>query len=260
MNEIGSLILLAFWPAAALMLLFWVIQLLTKNAGIVDLGWALGLMIHAGIYAFFADGYPLRKTVLFVLVVLWAIRMSILLIPRLIRESEDRRYALLRKDWSPHINFKFLLLFEAEAFLNILLSVPFLIICLNPSTRFSFLEVFGVIVWVTGLTGEVIADRQLKSFKKNGKNKGAICQTGLWNYSRHPNYFFEWLMWAGYALAALSAPLGIVAWISPAIMLFLLLKVTGIPMIEDHARKTKGEAFKEYQRTTSLFIPLPRKV
>lgn len=259
MNEISALLISAVWPAALLMTVFWAIQVKTKNAGIVDLGWALGLMIHAGVYASLAGGYPLRKLILFILVALWALRMAWLLIPRLVNEGEDRRYALLRKDWSPHIRFKFFLLFEFEVLLNVVLSIPFLLICLNPSKSVHVLEMAGFIIWWTGFIGEVMADAQLNQFKARTDKKVKICREGLWNYSRHPNYFFEWLMWVGYALAALSAPFGAAALVSPLIMLFLLLKVTGIPFIEEHALKTKGEAFKEYQRTTSLFVPLPKK-
>ena len=259
MNEIGTLILMAFWPAAILMFVFWIIQVFTRNAGIVDLGWALGLMIHAGAYAFLAEGNPSRKMVLFGLVAIWAMRMAYLLIPRLLKGKEDRRYALLRKEWGPNINFKFFLLFEFEALLNVVLSIPFLIICLNPATNFHVLEILGGIIWLTGFIGEVTADQQLKVFKNNAANKGKICRDGLWDYSRHPNYFFEWLMWVGYAVAALSVPFGLIALISPLVILFLLLKVTGIPFIEEHGVKTKCEAFKEYQRTTSIFIPLPKR-
>ena len=100
---------------------------------------------------------------------------------------------------------------------------------------------------------------QLKQFKANPANKGRVCQAGLWNFSRHPNYFFEWLVWVAFFLFALGSPWGWVTIYCPALMLFFLLKVTGIPMTEELAVKTKGDAYREYQRTTSVFVPWFKK-
>jgi steroid 5-alpha reductase family enzyme len=107
--------------------------------------------------------------------------------------------------------------------------------------------------------GETVADAQLAAFKKALENKGKVCDTGLWGYSRHPNYFFEWLMWVSYFLFALASPYWYLAIISPVIILYLLLKVTGIPATEQQSIRSKGEAFKIYQRKTSVFIPWFKK-
>jgi steroid 5-alpha reductase family enzyme len=107
--------------------------------------------------------------------------------------------------------------------------------------------------------GEATADSQLKAFKKDPSNKSKVCSQGLWNYSRHPNYFFQWLMWMSYFVFALASPYGYLAIISPAIILYLLLKVTGIPMTEEQSIRSKGEAFKKYQQTTSAFVPWFKK-
>jgi steroid 5-alpha reductase family enzyme len=131
--------------------------------------------------------------------------------------------------------------------------------CLNTKTELSPLEYAGFILWFISVTGETIADRQLAAFKKNPANKGKICQVGLWNYSRHPNYFFEWLMWFSYFVFALGSPWGILAIISPAVILYLLLKVTGIPATEEQSLRSKGEAFKAYQASTSVFVPWLKK-
>jgi len=117
----------------------------------------------------------------------------------------------------------------------------------------------GFLVGVTGLIGETIADRQMSAFKASDTDPKSVCQRGLWKYSRHPNYFFESVIWIGIFLFATSSPWGWTTFYAPAIITFLLLKVTGIPPTEASALKRKGDAYREYQRTTSPFIPLPTK-
>ena len=143
--------------------------------------------------------------------------------------------------------------------LDVLLATPFLLASRNPDPRLNLFEVGGVMIWVVAIAGETIADNQLRAFKADPANRGRVCQAGLWGWSRHPNYFFEWLIWCAFAFFALGSPLG---WISigcPALMLYFLLRVSGIPATEAHALKSRGPEYAEYQRTTSAFVPLPRR-
>jgi steroid 5-alpha reductase family enzyme len=119
----------------------------------------------------------------------------------------------------------------------------------------SVFEWLGAIVWLVALAGESIADSQLKSFKSRPVNKGKVCQIGLWRYSRHPNYFFEWLIWVAYFVFALASPFGSLSILCPLLMLYFLFKVTGIPATEEQAIRSKGEAYCNYQRSTSVFVP-----
>ena len=112
-----------------------------------------------------------------------------------------------------------------------------------------------MVIWLIAVGGESVADWQLKQFRGNPANKGKICQQGLWCYSRHPNYFFEWLVWVSFFVFALGAPWGWTSVFCPALMLFFLLRVTGIPMTEELSVRSKGEAYRQYQRTTSPFVP-----
>jgi Predicted membrane protein len=130
---------------------------------------------------------------------------------------------------------------------------------LNPADEFSVVEFVAAALWVIGFAGESTADRQLLHFRLDPQNRGRTCQLGLWRYSRHPNYFFEFLMWVAYALFASATPFGWIAFACPAVMLFLLLKVTGIPATEAQALRTRGDEYHEYQRTTSVFVPWPRR-
>ena len=121
------------------------------------------------------------------------------------------------------------------------------------------LEIVGFSVWLVGLIGEAIADQQLKNFARNSDDKSAVCQVGLWKYSRHPNYFFQSLLWWGLFLAALAAPNGWIAILAPLAMLYTLLRVTGIPLTEKLSVKKRGDNYRRYQQTTSAFVPLPPK-
>jgi steroid 5-alpha reductase family enzyme len=130
---------------------------------------------------------------------------------------------------------------------------------MNPQPRLSPLEWAGLSLWVVALLGETAADAELKRFKADPANKGKTCRKGLWNYSRHPNYFFEWLIWVAFFLAALASPYGWISLLCPVLMFIFLFKVTGIPMTETQALKTRGKDYRDYQRTTSMFVPWFKK-
>ena len=133
-------------------------------------------------------------------------------------------------------------------------------ICFNDTQAIHLLEWTGLALWATALAGEVLADRQLARFRGAPGNRGKTCRAGLWRYSRHPNYFFEWLIWCAYSLMTLPAPYGWIGLANPLLMLFLILKVTGIPANEARALQTRGEDYRRYQRSTSAFVPwFPKK-
>ena len=134
-------------------------------------------------------------------------------------------------------------------------SLPALLSAINPSPEWHPLEFAALAIWVVAFAGELTADRQLLAFKTNPNNKGKTCQAGWWRYSRHPNYFFEWVIWVAYALFATASPWGWLAWLCPATLLYLLFKVTGIPATEAQALRSRGEAYRRYQQTTSAFVP-----
>ena len=119
------------------------------------------------------------------------------------------------------------------------------------------IEWAGAVVWAIGLIGEAAADAQLARFKANPANRGRTCRDGLWRYSRHPNYFFEWTIWVGFFIVALGSPFGWATLVAPSLMLYILLYVTGIPAAEAASLRSRGDEFREYQRTTSAFVPWP---
>ena len=244
-----------------MMLVLWVIHLLIRNAAIVDVGWAAGLGILGVFYAWVGPGYSARRWAIAAMAGFWGLRLAgYLLFARVIERPEEGRYVQLRKEWKTHLPLRFLFFFEFQALLDVLLSLPFLLACLDTRAPLGVLEKFGAGIWLIAIAGESIADRQLDAFKKNPANKGKTCRAGLWNYSRHPNYFFEWLVWVGYALFAIASPWGWLGLLSPALILYFLLRVTGIPATEEQALRSRGDEYREYQRTTSAFVPwFPKK-
>lgn len=253
------------WQGAAIvagmMLILWIIHLLIRNAAIVDVGWAMGLGILAIFYAWAGPGYAPRKWAIAVMAGFWSLRLAThLLFSRIIGQPEEGRYVQLRKEWKTHLPLRFFFFFEFQALLDVVLSLPFLMACLDDRFPLGILEKVGAAIWLAGIAGEALADAQLESFKKNPANKGKTCRAGLWNYSRHPNYFFEWVIWLGFAIFALASPLGWLGLLSPALILYFLLGLTGIPATEAQALRSRGEEYREYQKTTSAFIPwFPRK-
>jgi steroid 5-alpha reductase family enzyme len=168
--------------------------------------------------------------------------------------EEDGRYRRLRRHWVDRANAWFLVFFESQTLLVVLFSVPFLVLLENPEPRFGALEIAGVALWLVSIAGEMSADRQLARFRADPANRGKTCRVGLWWTSRHPNYFFEWLHWWSYVLMGVGAPYGWLTLVGPVVMLFFLLKVTGIPYTEMRALEHRPD-YAEYQRTTSAFIP-----
>lgn len=244
---------------ATLMLILWLIQLRTGNAGIVDVGWAGGLALLAGFYFVLGDGYLPRKLLILTMAGFWGVRLAWHLFERYLATPEDRRYQQLRQEWQPNLQLKFFLFYQFQGLLNVVLSIPFLVMCLNPDAPLSWLEWAGLALWLVAISGEALSDWQLRQFKADPSNEGQVCQIGLWNYSRHPNYFFDWLIWVSYFVVALSSPYGWLAAISPLLMLYFFLKVTGIPPTEEQALRSKGERYRQYQRTTSAFVPWFKK-
>lgn len=239
----------------------WVIQWRQTDAGVVDVGWAGGLGLLAIWFAVAGDGDMHRRLLVGCLGGFWGLRLAVyLLFNRVLGKEEDGRYQQLRASWGERANGRFFWFFQSQALLAAILAIPFLFAGFNDRPTIHPLEWIAVAVWLTGIIGESVADWQLARFRADPDNRGMTCRVGLWRFSRHPNYFFEWLIWCAYALLALPAPLGWLALACPAIMLFLILKVTGIPPTEARALASRGDDYRRYQRETSAFFPwFPRK-
>lgn len=227
------------------------------NAGVVDVFWALNFPVIGIALCFLANGLPLRRDLICSMVVLAGLRLGLHLGKRVFSHlnEEEGRYRQLRKEWAAHPSRNFFWFFQFQAISNVVLAVPFFLIAMNIQPEIHFLEYLGMVLWCIACLGEAMADAQLAKFKSDPVNKAEVCTVGLWYYSRHPNYFFQSLLWISYFLMAVTAPLGWLAILSPLIILYLLFKVTGIPATEEQAVRSRGEKYRVYQKTTSVFIP-----
>lgn len=252
-----ELFLVGLGFSSLLMVVVWWIAVRIRNAGIVDIAWALGFAPLALLYRVFGDGEPTRQNLITLMVVIWSFRLGVHLWKRVMghHPEEDGRYRELRLAVAGHENFFFFWFFQAQALLLAVLSIPFLLSNFDTHVQLGFFDLLGFVVWLVAICGESLADRQLSAFKSLAANKGEVCREGLWRYSRHPNYFFEWLIWVSLFLFALPAPWGWTTLFAPALMLFFLLRVTGIPYTEQQSLRSRGDAYREYQRSTSSFVP-----
>jgi steroid 5-alpha reductase family enzyme len=245
------------------MFMLWLLSLRNANFSYVDIGWSINFAVLGVLYALLAPGDPLRRMIIAGMFSVHGLRLAAHLAGRIIGHPEEGRYVELRRKWGAtgNLNLKFLAFFEFQAVLNAFLSLPLLLACFNRSPELHILELAAIALFVVGIAGESLADAQLNRFKRDPAHKGAVCDVGLWRYSRHPNYFFEWLIWIAYALFALPAPYGWLALVMPFLMLHFLINVTGVRATEEQALRSKGERYRIYQSRTSSFVPwFPRRV
>lgn len=239
--------------------LAWLIQLRTRNAGIVDPIWAYTL---GGLAVFYAAVGTAPSTVTWALAAMggvWGLRLGTYLIARNRGKPEDFRYAHYRAKWGAAANSRMFWFFQFQnVFTLILAASAFLPVAYREGVPPFACLILAVGLWTVSVLGEGLADAQMKRFQSNPANKGKVCRAGLWRYSRHPNYFFECVHWLAYVALAIGSPWWWATLIAPLVMAFLLVKLSGVPLLEAGMIKRKPD-YAEYVRTTSALIPWPPK-
>ena len=262
-ESVGLLIGVLLLTALTLMTFAFGFSRLVRRTDIIDMMWGAVIVVLA-IASLLANPYGIGlgmnvQTVATVLVSVWGIRLSYHIARRLLRTPEDPRYKELRKKWRGNdaIN-TYLRVFVVQAILAICVASSVICINMAEGTEISAVALLGVAVWGVGFLFEAIGDWQLKQFLLNAKTKNALMTRGLWRYTRHPNYFGEATMWWGISIIALAQPIGWIGLLSPVMITYLLLYVSGVPLAEKRAEKKAG--WKAYSRRTSKFAPqLPRE-
>jgi steroid 5-alpha reductase family enzyme len=254
-------LLLGLLIVFATMVGLWLVQRMTGNAGIVDVGWTAGIGILGCLFAATSDGYLERRIVVAVLIGAWSVRLALyLLSDRVIGRPEEGRYRTLRAQWGAAAEMRLFFFFQIQALAALFFALPILIVTHSAVDHWTLWDLLGVLVWCASVGNTVLADRQLARFKRRPQSRGKTCREGWWRYSRHPNYFFEWLHWWSYPALAVGAPYWWITFLAPAVMLYFLLCVTGIPPTEAQALASRGDDYREYQRTTNVFVPwFPKK-
>ncbi len=250
------------WAALSLiMTLAWLAQQKTGNSGWVDVSWSLGV----GVTAVFAALLPIpphwRQIAIAMAAACWCLRLGVHIARRTRAVADDPRYRDLIKQWGADAPRRMFWFLQSQAVVGALLSVSVSIAAHNPNPMVRFQDLAGLALLLVAFVGEAVADRQLTVFKSDPANQKAICDIGLWAWSRHPNYFFDWLFWVGVPVVAIDIsghnPYGWLSLVAPICMYWVLVYVSGIPPLEAHMLLSRGEAFREYQRRTSAFFPVP---
>ncbi len=263
MNALALVTLLSL-AAFGIMALAWALAEFTSKSGWIDTIWSIGtgaLGVAAALVPIGeAQGSTWRQIMVAALAAVWSLRLGLHILARTAKGGDDPRYAALRTEWGANASSRLFWFVEAQAAASILLALCVGLAARNPADGPRVLDFVGVVVAIIAVFGEGAADRQLSIYRAARRGAG-VCDAGLWRYSRHPNYFFEWLYWLGVALIAIPSPggypLGWLAFVGPAAMYALLVHVSGIPPLEAHMMRTRGEAFRAYRRTVSAFWPWP---
>jgi steroid 5-alpha reductase family enzyme len=255
-----SILLTTFGLTLAMMFVLWLASLAMKNASIVDIFWGAGFAVIALATLALSDGYWRRKVLIASLAVIWGLRLACHIGWRNASKGEDFRYQAMRKRHGDRFALVSLFtVFVLQGVLMWVISLPLQFGQLSSEpARLTWLDFLGVALWAMGLSFEAIGDWQLARFKADHANKGKVMDRGLWAYTRHPNYFGDALLWWGFFLIALATPRGWWTVVSPLLMTTLLMKVSGVALLEKTLVKTRPE-YRDYVRRTSAFFPLPPK-
>jgi steroid 5-alpha reductase family enzyme len=254
-------LLIVFLVLTALMTSFWALAVRLRNGAVADVAWGLGFVAASVTHSLLAPGPAIVSWVMTAMIAFWGIRLSGYIWKERVAgvAAEDARYAGFREKWGRNADRNLLVFFLIQAVLVSVISLPVALSANGSHPGIGPVQIAGLALWVGAFIGEWLSDRQLHAFKSNPANRGKVCDSGLWRYSRHPNYFFEWLLWVGLAAMAYGAGYWWLGIASPALMLYFLTMVTGIPLAEAQSLKNRGEAYKRYQRTTSAFVPWFRR-
>ena len=244
--------------------IFFIIAQVKKNNGLADVAWGLGFVVVAITALLSAGTYTIPQLVVTGLVFVWGFRLFFYLGIRNWSKPEDFRYVDMKRRWKTNLKLKaFFYVFMLQMSFLFVIALPIMVVNLSVVETLSTLQwvvlAVGILLWLIGFYFEAVGDHQLKVFKSNPSNKGKILMTGVWKYTRHPNYFGEALMWWAVWVVALSSGN---AWVwativGPAFINYLLVFVSGVPLLEKKYKN--NEAYQAYAKVTSIFIPLPKK-
>lgn len=253
------LIVIALWLSLA-MAGAWAIQQWTGRSGWIDTIWSFAVGLGGVIAALFANGNFDRRMVILIVISAWALRLGSHIGARTHGDDEDPRYAKLAEEWGDSAALRLFLFLQIQALAAFVLVLAVYLAAANDAPFANGLDIVAMIIAAAALGGEALSDLQLARFRKTPQAKTEVCETGFWRYSRHPNYFFEWLFWCCWLLFALPGPVwSWLAALAPLMMYWLLVHVSGIPPLEEHMLRSRGEKFRALQARVNAFFPGPRK-
>lgn len=244
------------------MVVAWAFGLYARNGGWTDVFWSGGsgvALAAAALWPWHGAPPSTRQWLVAGMVTLWALRLFAYLAPRVASHPEDPRYAKFRKDFGRAYPIRMLWVTLPQAAATALLGLSVLVAAHRPGAGLELRDGLGVALFLLAIAGEYVSDEQMKRFRANPANKGQVIETGFWAWSRHPNYFFQWLGWLAYPVIGLepTVPNTWLSFAAAAVMYVLLRYVSGVPPLEEAMLKSRGEKFRKYQERVSVFFPLP---
>jgi steroid 5-alpha reductase family enzyme len=246
---------IAFGICIVIMAISWYVAKRLNFFSLVDVVWSYGIGLIALLFNVVGNGHWQRRLVVTGLVLFWSLRLGTHLLLRLKAKfpTEDYRYLEIKNRWGKSSNHKFFWFFQFQAISQPILCIPFYLAS-QIDQPLNWIDVIAFLVCIIAVFGESIADAQLKHFKSTPANKAKVCEVGLWKYSRHPNYFFEWIIWCGFSMFALQSSSWFLGLLSPVVMYLLLNYMTGVPPTESQSIKSKGDLYISYQTRVSRFF------
>lgn len=247
---------------SAVMALAWGVQRLTGSSGWIDTIWSFAVGLGGIAAAVFAGGDAERRITVFILIAGWSLRLGGHIARRTRGGVEDPRYAKFIEEWGSAAAVRLFIFLQVQAIAAFILVLAVYVAAANPAGFPRLLDIMAIVIAIVAIGGEALADAQLARFRKRAAARTEVCETGLWAYSRHPNYFFEWLGWCAYLVFAVDLSgrfgWGWLAVLAPLMMYWLLVHVSGIPPLEEHMLKSRGEKFRALQTRVNAFFPGPR--
>ncbi|MFC2135508.1 DUF1295 domain-containing protein [Bacteroidota bacterium] len=249
-----DIILTSVITVLVFMIFMFTIAQILKNNSIVDIGWGIGFILISVSLLFTVNPLDAKDLLISAMIAVWGLRLAIHIFMRAKGKPEDFRYAQWRKDWGDKaVIYAFFKVFMLQGIIMLFVALPIIVVFNSSDVQLTMLSFTGLLIFIVGFLFESIGDYQVYCFKKNPENKGKIITIGLWKYTRHPNYFGETLLWWGIGIFTLGSDLYWLAFISPLLINFLLVKVSGVPMLE---KKYEGrEDWEEYKKITPAFVP-----
>jgi steroid 5-alpha reductase family enzyme len=238
------------------------VQQRTGNSGWVDTIWtfSLGLVgVGSALWPVAGAAPNARQGLVAALVAVWSLRLGAHIAARTAEITDDPRYAAFAKEWGVDSRRKLFVFLQNQGFGSIPLVFAIFVAARIPRDALRLQDYLGALILLAGIAGEALADAQLTRFRNQPANQGRVCDAGLWRWSRHPNYFFEWFGWLAYPVIALSPDYlwGWATLLAPVFMYWILVYVTGIPPLEQQMLRSRGDRYRDYQSRTSRFFPLP---
>jgi steroid 5-alpha reductase family enzyme len=263
----GALVVAALLTGVALSLVMagaFLVQRWTGNSGWIDATWSFGVGgvgVAAALWPVGPDWPHWRQLLVAMLAAAWCLRLGLHIAGRAGATSDDPRYRKLIQEWGADAPRRLFWFLQSQAAVGIILVLAIFLAAHDPAPGLRVQDVLGALLLLAAVTLEGLADGQLRAFNRDPANRGRVCDVGLWAWSRHPNYFFEWLVWVAFAVLAIDLvggnPFGWLALAAPVCMYWVLVHVSGIPPLEQHMLRTRGETFRAYQRRTPAFFPAP---